>query len=374
MSFTFIVLGILLGISLISCLFASQYFAPYAHLRISILLFNLLLFALWRLSYSSYISLRVAGILDKFVSLAIIFQVIMALMAIIVIIFSFLLHTIGNVEINNGRRNFLRALIWLPSLSLTMYGSFYEAKHIEYTTLKVPTTSPKMNGLTAVQLSDVHLGNYFPLDKLREVMTTIIKNSPDMLLITGDIFDDDHVNSEAINMISKFAPQFPLGVYFCWGNHEYFHNIPQLRAQLERSNIKLLNNASIKILDDINPVYVLGVDYVSGSDDFQKKRETCVQLALHGIPENAYKILLAHHPIFLDNAFKHRINLTLSGHTHGGQFAILDNSLFPVFKYMMGKFEQNNCIGYVSRGAGSWFPCRIGCPPEITTIEFEYKA
>ena len=53
-----------------------------------------------------------------------------------------------------------------------------------------------------------------------------------------------------------------------------------------------------------------------------------------------------------------------------------DNLLFlgipiiPMFKYMRGRFEQNNSIGYVSNGAGSWFPYRIGCPPEVTFFKF----
>ena len=53
-----------------------------------------------------------------------------------------------------------------------------------------------------------------------------------------------------------------------------------------------------------------------------------------------------------------------------------DNLLFrytyyPMFKYMRGRFEQNNSIGYVSNGAGSWFPYRIGCPPEVTFFNFK---
>lgn len=72
------------------------------------------------------------------------------------------------------------------------------------------------------------------------------------------------------------------------------------------------------------------------------------------------------HSIFIDEAFKHNIDLTLTGHTHGGQFAFLGIPIIPMFKYMRGRFEQNNSIGYVSRGAGSWFPYRIGCSPEVT--------
>ena len=57
--------------------------------------------------------------------------------------------------------------------------------------------------------------------------------------------------------------------------------------------------------------------------------------------------------------------LTLSSHTHGGQFGILGLPLFPVFKYTRGMVQKGESYGYVHCGNGSWFPCRIGCPPKI---------
>lgn len=374
-TFVMMVLGVLLVITLISCLCAPKYFGRFAHMRKLVFVFNLILFALWRISYTNYFPAAVNGVLNQVIILCIILQIIMAIVAGVLSLIMFIVGLIHKEQAPNaGRRNFLRALIWLPSLSLTAYGGLYEAKHIEYTNLNVPTNSPKMNGLKAVQLSDVHLGNYFSLEKLTDTLNDILKLNPDILLITGDIFDDVSINDEAIKIISDFAPSFPLGAYYCWGNHEHFRGIPHLQEQLAQSNIKLLNNDAVKVLDDTVPLYVLGVDYLSGGDEFASQRETYLMQAMANVPDNSYKILLAHHPIFFDNAFAHKINLTLSGHTHGGQFAILDNPLFPVFKYMMGKFSQGDYIGYVNRGAGSWFPCRIGCPPEITIVNFTYRA
>lgn len=373
MNYIILVLGIVMLLSLISCLLATKYFPEYAHLRKSIILFNLLLFALGLVSHTMYIPSQIAWFLDLFINLSATLQIIMAIFALLVMAIDFSLRKLIKQETNNSRRNFLRACIWLPSLSLTAYGSLYEARHIEYTHLSLPTNSPKMNGIKAVQLSDVHLGKYFSLDKLSHTLEQILAQKPDILLMTGDIFDDNEINDEAINLINNVAPRFPLGVYYCWGNHEYFCSVPHLQAMLAKSNIKLLNNEAIKIIDDTVPLYILGVDYVSGGDEFKVKREECMEKALQNVPQNAYKILLAHHPIFLDNAFARQIDLTLAGHTHGGQFAILDNPLFPVFKYMMGKFTAGKSTGYVSRGAGSWFPCRIGCPPEITWISFKYN-
>jgi len=60
-----------------------------------------------------------------------------------------------------------------------------------------------------------------------------------------------------------------------------------------------------------------------------------------------------------------RNRLTLSGHTHGGQFGILGLPLLHVFKYTRGMVQKGESYGYVHCGNGSWFPCRIGCPPKI---------
>ena len=277
---------------------------------------------------------------------------------------------------DESRRRFLRGVIWVPAVSATLYGGLYESRHIEFVEEEIDCTNvPKLNNLKIAQLTDVHLGNFFSVRQFYEVLNQIVKKAPDMLVVTGDIFDSGKVNDEAIKILNVFTSYFPFGVYFCWGNHEHLRGIEHLKQELAKTNIKVLNNESIKILSGDKPLYLLGVDYVDEiGDEAKKLREQYVQKALSDVPENAYKILLAHHSIFIDEAFKYNIDLTLTGHTHGGQFAFFGIPLIPMFKYMRGRFTQNNCIGYVSRGAGSWFPYRIGCSPEITIFNFKIKA
>lgn len=76
-------------------------------------------------------------------------------------------------------------------------------------------------------------------------------------------------------------------------------------------------------------------------------------------------MLLAHHPEFIDDGAAHGAALTLTGHTHGCQFGVLGLPLLPLFKYTRGLVHTGGHTGYVHSGNGSWFPCRIGCPPEI---------
>ena len=98
---------------------------------------------------------------------------------------------------------------------------------------------------------------------------------------------------------------------------------------------------------------------------FAEARKNFVDRAIEGVPDDAIKILLAHHPEFIDDGAERNFPLTLTGHTHGSQFGIFGVPLFPVFKYTRGIVKHGDSIGYVHVGNGSWFPFRLGCPPEI---------
>ena len=85
-------------------------------------------------------------------------------------------------------------------------------------------------------------------------------------------------------------------------------------------------------------------------------------------PTDVFTILMSHRPIGFDEAAKHKVELTLAGHTHGGQIGFNGRSLLTVINpgnYMWGLFERGDSKLYVSAGAGHWFPYRIGCPAEI---------
>ena len=120
----------------------------------------------------------------------------------------------------------------------------------------------------------------------------------------------------------------------------------------------------------------MGAPVMQSKDDheqtnFNQRKHEFLSEAMKNVPQDAICILLAHHPEFIDDAIEFNIPLTMTGHTHGSQFGIFGIPLFPVFKYTRGMFEhigsdgQTKCYGYVHVGNGSWFPFRLGCPPEI---------
>ena len=131
------------------------------------------------------------------------------------------------------------------------------------------------------------------------------------------------------------------------------------------------------LLDDaveiVGGLYLAGADYPVDRAHFDEMRRAHAEKAMARVPVGAPFILLGHHPEFIDDGAAHGAALTLTGHTHGSQFGILGLPLFPVFKYTRGMVKVGDSTGYVHSGNGSWFPLRIGCPPEIAFFRLEPK-
>lgn len=374
--FTIMVSSLIVFITVLGFFLSKEYFAQnvYKSARKKLLTVNLITLVLFICLYPSALDFKYASIFTSLMVMWFILQAFLISISLLVKLLRMLYEKSKNQAIDENRRRFLRGLIWVPAVSATLYGGLYERRHIQFVDVDIDARqNPKLKGLKIAQLSDVHLGNFFSLQQFYEVLNQIAHKSPDMLVITGDIFDNNKLNDEAIKILNAFTPYFSFGVYFCWGNHEHMRDFEHLKEELSKTNIKVLDNESIKVLSGDKPLYLLGVDFVDehGDDNYPKLREEYLTKAMMDVPENAYKILLAHHSIFIDEAFKHNIDLTLTGHTHGGQFAFLGIPIFPVFKYMKGQYQQDNKIAYVNSGAGSWLPYRIGCPPEITFFNFK---
>ncbi len=263
----------------------------------------------------------------------------------------------------------------LMSLAIALYGNRIEKNSDVENFYDVPIKNlpPDLEGFTLAQISDIHLGAYYSLEKLEALLQRIADSKPDLLAITGDIFDDVRMNPAAIKLVDSFTDKFKFGIYYIHGNHEHFRGINQIEQMLKQTKINLLVNRSENVTGKL---YILGVDYpsrapITSSSDketenrFREVRRSYVEGAMVNVPEDAVKILLAHHPEFIDDGAERNFALTLTGHTHGSQFGIFGKPLFPVFKYTRGIVKIGDSIGYVHVGNGSWFPFRIGCPPEI---------
>lgn len=285
----------------------------------------------------------------------------------------------GEGAADMGRRDFIKGMaVSLPvaALGISAYGTFYSSRAVrlfEYE-VKLADLDPGLKGFKIAQISDAHVGLFFSAAKLRDVIGRLREKKADVLVITGDLIDDLAALPAVVEILNEFSASFPKGIYFSWGNHEYFRNFPLVEKFLSGSKARILRNESALLADAAKPLYLIGVDY-PWSKDAAAQRAECRRMlgeALAGIEGDATKILLSHHPMLIDYAYEAGIGLSLTGHTHGGQVAFFGQALLPVrYKYMRGMYRQGNQYGYVSAGAGSWFPFRLGCPAEIAVFTLQ---
>ncbi|MBR0061768.1 MAG: metallophosphoesterase, partial [Selenomonadaceae bacterium] len=261
------------------------------------------------------------------------------------------------------------------SLAIALYGNRIEKNCDVENFYDVPIKNlpPELEGFRVAQISDIHLGAYYSLERLESLLQRVADAKPDRLAITGDIFDDVEMNPAAVKLVDSFCDKFKFGIWYIHGNHEHFRGIYRIEQLLKQTKINWLVNRGRNVTGKL---YILGVDYPSRApitsssdsaveDRFIEARRSYMEGALMNVPDDAVKILLAHHPEFIDDGAERNCVLTLTGHTHGSQFGIFGVPLFPVFKYTRGIVKIGDSLGYVHCGNGSWFPLRIGCPPEI---------
>ncbi len=270
------------------------------------------------------------------------------------------------------RRQLLKGAAILPAaLAVGVYGGTEGRTGLALREFDVPVSGidGKLDGFRIAQLSDIHLGLFFSLEEWRELLEQAAATKADALAVTGDLFDDDDMNAEAAAILDEYVPRFPKGIWFCFGNHEHFRNISKTREALARTRIHVLCDGSEQVIDGARPLWFAGVDYPRSRSVFKLDGAASLQTAMKDVPANAVKVLLAHHPDFFDGAAEQGVELVLSGHTHGGQIGFLGVPIVPpVFKYMRGVYHIGSTMGYVHSGNGSWFPYRLGCPPEIAVF------
>ena len=278
-----------------------------------------------------------------------------------------------NDPIHIGRRNFFkRTAVVVPAVvgvtgSVAAFQGNNELQ-LRRLQLSLKDRPEMMKGYKIGQLSDVHIGPFIGMDKLKEMVNAIASEHPHRLVITGDLIDDLAYLDEVADYLDSRVQDFPDGIDYILGNHEYRVDVERVWKRLSQTKMHMYRNSHQQILGGPRPVYLVGMDY-HFKDDVQEENVRLLDKAMKGMPDNAYPILLAHHPNFIPEAFRWHIPLTLSGHTHGGQINLWGMNLVPVYKpYWKGLYEEQGLFAYVSRGSGHWFPVRMNCPREVTVF------
>ncbi len=290
-----------------------------------------------------------------------------------------------------GRRHFFKAATAAagaaPFLG-AMYGFAAERLNYQIRRVEIPMANlpDALDGMKIAQLSDIHLSGYISREDVRRAVDMANDLSPDLSVVTGDfITGASDPLEDCIAEIRKLAA--PLGIYGCNGNHEIY-------AKAEDAAEKFFAQAGMKLLRSENATLnfrgaqlnLIGVDYQRERGSGGRRIQTLAgvdQLVRRDMPN----ILLSHNPNSFNRAAELGIELSLAGHTHGGQVQveILDHRLSParfITDYIAGLYARPMGVAattgetpiakshlYVNRGLGTvGAPVRLGVPPEITLI------
>lgn len=235
--------------------------------------------------------------------------------------------------------------------------------------VKVVGLPQGLDGFRIGQLTDVHVGPFITVDDLREAVERLDAEGVDLQVMTGDLIDDlEHLDATLDAMDAVKARH---GMFAVLGNHEHWRGGERIkRAYATRKNVRLLVDERAVIEHGGVALNVVGVDYPMrewGERNDVMRRSA--ERAFAGTAEDDAILCLTHHPDFFPLAAERGAFLTVAGHTHGGQIAVLG---FPVFRfafdYMLGRYRRGERHLYVSGGTGHWLPVRLGVPAEITVL------
>ncbi|MGH9683679.1 MAG: metallophosphoesterase [Candidatus Acidiferrales bacterium] len=299
-------------------------------------------------------------------------------------------------SVNKGRREFFRYTTYMAG-SLTFaagaYGYFQERLNYEFrkTEIPIPGLPRGLDGMRIAQLSDIHIGDFMPRNEVRRAVDMANDLGADLTVVTGDFITNEHDPLEGcIAELSRLRA--PLGVWGCNGNHEIYAGAEAAAQEFfARYGMRLLRQEKAELEWHGERFNLIGVDYQRERMRSGKKRPMLAgteNLVRSGVPN----ILLSHNPNSFKRAAELGIDLSLAGHTHGGQIRveIVDHSISParfMTDFVAGLYRlpsgaptagagvllagaiRKPSFLYVNRGLGTiGLPVRLGVPPEITLI------
>jgi uncharacterized protein len=277
-----------------------------------------------------------------------------------------------------ARRNFLERTAAVAAGAPFVaggYGLLYGRLNLETTAqpIRLPRLPPAFEGFRICQLSDIHIGPFMPAEEIRKYVAIANAQKAEMIVLTGDFVTFDPNTQEAV-VDALRGLHAPFGVYGSLGNHDAWTGIEDSITELFRqTGVRILRGANVPIAAHGESLNLIGVDFQSarrfGPSPPVKRLLENIETA---VDRDRVNILLSHNPDTFDRAAEIGIDLSLAGHTHGGQAALefISPEIAPsrlVTPYVAGWFSRPGGQLYVNRGIGTIFiPIRIGAPPEIT--------
>jgi uncharacterized protein len=287
---------------------------------------------------------------------------------------------------NSDRRVFLRRAAGLAAsipVVAAVYG--FAAERFSFRVIKtevsIPELPPGLDGLRIVQLSDIHIGDFMPREEVRRAVDMANSLDAHLAVVTGDFITGEHDPLEAcVTELRRLRA--PLGIFGCNGNHEIYARAEDLAQELFRQRgMRLLRQQRTELEWQGGRLNLIGVDY-QRDRMVRGPRRPMLDGVESLVRRDMPNLLLSHNPNSFYRAAALGIELTLAGHTHGGQVQveIVDKHLNPakfITRFIAGPYQlpMSSAAGsrqaflYVNRGLGTiGVPARLSVDPEITLL------
>ena len=270
------------------------------------------------------------------------------------------------------RREFLKrsAVTAGAALLAGCYPVFIERYLVRFPLVRIPVPNlpAEFEGLRILHLTDIHYGALVPLFFVEKLTGKSLTIGADMIVCTGDYIHERRSTrqiDEVWPLLSELRA--PMGVHSVLGNHDHWANTERSLFWMKKSGQGIRGKAR-RFEREGKALWIAGAGDLWEDD-------IAIDMLLEGIPEEECRIVLAHNPDSADGPFAERIDLMISGHTHGGQVNLpfIGAPVLPVqnknYSWGLKKSTKGHPV-FISKGVG-WaiYPVRFNCFPEIPLLE-----
>jgi uncharacterized protein len=273
---------------------------------------------------------------------------------------------------SNDRRGFLRAAgaaLFAAPVLVTGYGVFVQRLNIRMREQKIviPGLAEELDGLRIVQLTDIHLSPFLSERELARAVAMANETTAHLALVTGDMisFHRDPLDACLKHLAGLRAEA---GIFGCLGNHEVYAQAEDYATERgARLGIRYLRSEAVRLKFGAGVMNLAGVDYQRFHSPYLTGAEKMIQ-------PGVLNVLLSHNPDVFPVAARQGYDLTIAGHTHGGQVRVEilreDLNIARFFThYVDGLYREGSRSIFVSRGIGTiGLPERLGAPPEVALL------
>lgn len=248
----------------------------------------------------------------------------------------------------------------MPRLLSQLPGNQVLQMSVEEEELAIPGLPQELDGFRIAHLSDLHMSGRIKVEYFERLVELTHAAMPDAIALTGDLVEFPPQMEWVEPTLGRLTA--PDGVYFVLGNHDLKIDHQRLRQELVQFGHVDLGGRTHDILWRETPVHLIGNEVPW----FKPAGTPAANSA-------QFSLGLTHSPDQFAWAKRHRLNLLLAGHNHGGQIcfpllgAIVTPSIYGT-RYAAGVFKSGQTVMHVSRGAGSLAPLRFRCPPELSIL------